>query len=122
MALKGISFPFRKADGEFPKRDTDEEQIRSNIIALFNLTNRSRVMRPEIGSRMLNFVFESIDPLLFSRMERSIRTTIAEGEPRATVEAVNFTSSGTKVIADIFYSVNGVQQVVQIERDGGSGV
>ena len=42
-------------------------------------------MRPDIGSKVLDFVFENTGPVLRARMDFEVRRAIAQGEPRATV-------------------------------------
>lgn len=119
MTVIGISFPFRKESGQFPKKDYDQEAVRSNIIALFNMPLRLRVMRPELGTTVYNLVFEPITSLLIARLDRSIRATIERGEPRATVLDITITQDGTKLIADIVYQVNGLNDNVQISLPNG---
>ena len=119
MTVVGISFPFRKESGQFPKKDYDQEAVRSNIIALFNMPLRSRVMRPELGTTVYNLVFEPITSLLIARLDRSIRATIERGEPRANVLNITITQDNTKLIADIVYEVNGLSDNVQISLPNG---
>jgi phage baseplate assembly protein W len=114
MALVGLSFPFRKEAGEFPKRDYNQEAIRSNIIALFKLPIRSRVMRPELGTTAYRLVFEPITPLLLARLQRSVRATIERGEPRASIQSVSITSRDTTVTCDIVYRVSGILDNVKV--------
>lgn len=114
MTLIGLSFPFRKESGQFPKKDFDQDAVRSNIIALFKIPLRARIMRPELGTTVYNLVFEPITSLLIARLERSIRATISRGEPRATVISITITQDNTKLIADILYQVNGLNDNVQV--------
>jgi len=118
MTLRGISFPFRKDLGQFPVMDEGPEAVRSNIIALFNIPLRSRVMRPELGTTVSRLLFEPIDGLFFLRMETAVRATIERGEPRASVISINIQVQSTTVIVDIIYAVNGVKDsaTVTMER------
>ena len=120
MAVIGLSFPFRKESGQFPKKDFDQEAVRSNIIALFKLPLRLRIMRPELGTTVYRLVFEPITPLMTTRLENSIRATISRGEPRANVSNVTITQDNTKLIADIVYEVNGLSDNVQISLPNGN--
>lgn len=115
MSLIGLSFPFRKESGEFPVRDYDQEVVRSNVIALFNLPLGSRVMRPELGTTVYDMVFDSTGALMEARLQRSIRSTLERGEPRAQVESISITTDNTKVICDIVYSVTGIIDQVTVE-------
>jgi phage baseplate assembly protein W len=114
MTLKGISFPFRKADGQFPVMDSDAMAVRSNIMALFNVPMRGRIMRPEIGTTVGSLLFDPIDELFLLRMESAVRSTIARGEPRASVISVNITVKSTTVTVDIVYAVNGIKDDVSV--------
>ena len=114
MSLIGLSFPFRKEAGEFPKRDYDQDAVRSNVIALFNLPMRSRVMRPELGTTVYNMVFDSTGPLLEARLQRGIRSTIERGEPRAQVQSVTIATQDTTVTCDIVYAVAGILDSVTV--------
>jgi phage baseplate assembly protein W len=119
MALKGLSFPFRKEDGQFPKIDEDKEAVKSNIIALFNLPKGLRVHRPTLGSIFDLLIFESQGPLLEARIQRAVRDTIANGEPRADVQSVDITTSDTTITVDIVYVVQGQPESVTIEQTRG---
>lgn len=114
MGLVGLSFPFRKEAGEFPKKDYDQEVVRSNIIALFKLPIRSRIMRPELGTTAYSLVFEPITPLLVSRLQRSVRATIERGEPRALIQSVTISTNNTTVVCDIVYRVLGILDKVSV--------
>ena len=119
MTLKGISFPFRKEDGQFPKIDLEKDAVKSNIIALFNLPKGLRVHRPALGNIFDILLFESQSPLLNARIQRAVRDTIATGEPRATVENVSIEYSNTLITVTIVYSVRGQLDSVTIEKNRG---
>jgi phage baseplate assembly protein W len=113
MALIGIDFPFRKANGQFPVMATDKDVVRANIIALANLDLGVRVMRPTLGFAGRRVVFDPIDALLESRLNRYIRNLFAQ-EPRATLQTVTITNSKTTIKAVIVYSVNNIQDTVTL--------
>jgi phage baseplate assembly protein W len=72
-------------------------------------------MRPELGSDVTLYVFDSIDPLLEARLQRAIRGTIARGEPRASVSNIEFAQEGTQITATVFYEVNGIEESITID-------
>lgn len=89
----------------------DNDVIRDNIIRILQTMKGSRVMRPETGSNVWNFVFESIGPVLTARMDHEVRRAIAQGEPRATVLNVAVTEEerqdgGKNIIVTVAYRVN----------------
>lgn len=75
--------------------------VRKDINKLFNeyavvnsvknlvLTNFfERPFRPEIGSNVRRLLFENVEPLVASQLERAIEETIRNFEPRADVSSV----------------------------------
>lgn len=94
--------------------DNDADVVRSNVMALFNLPLRSRVMRPKIGTLVHMYAFENFNGLTQVMLEREIRATFSRGEPRAAVRQVKVSQSGTKIIADIIWSVNGIEEQLKV--------
>jgi phage baseplate assembly protein W len=115
--LVGIAFPFRKEAGEFPARAKNKDAVKSDLITLFNTPKGSRRMRPNYGSNKEILVFESTGPLLRARLERNIRQTIFNSEPRIKVRGIAIQEQKTKVIALIVYIVQGVRDSIQLEID-----
>lgn len=115
----GISFPFRKEGGEFPKRAVNIEAVRSDLISLFETPLRSRIMKPTFGSNKEQLVFESTGPLLRARLERNIRQTIFVNEPRVSVVDVAIEETNTLVTATILYIVQGVSDTIEISIERG---
>ena len=112
--IVGISFPFRKEDGEFPKTDINADVVKSNVLSIFAIELGERVMRPEVGANIRGLIFESFGPLLEARLKRAIRTAIANNEPRARVLSIDITQEDTVVNVDILYSALGFQDTVSI--------
>lgn len=110
----GIAFPFRKEDGEFPKRAINVDAVKSDLISLFKTPIRSRMMRPVFGSNKEQLVFESTGPLLRARLERNIRQTVQMNEPRVQIVAVNVTEETTLVTATILYIVQGISDTITL--------
>jgi phage baseplate assembly protein W len=111
MGIIGISFPFQKGVTSFPKTSEDNDVIAENIRRILLTRRGERVMRPDAGSAVWDFVFENTGPVMNARIDQDIRQAIAEGEPRATVMRVNITEEvrtdgGRNVAIDLVYSVN----------------
>lgn len=113
--LVGISYPFRKESGQFPKTEVDADAVRNDLFSLFQTPVRSRVMRPLVGATAYALVFESIGPLLVARLERSIRQTIFLNEPRVNVLGVETTDNGTEIVSLIAYEVQGIQDFLELK-------
>jgi phage baseplate assembly protein W len=118
MTIRGIGFPFRKGTTSLPAQVTDNDVIRDNIIRILQTMRGARVMRPNSGSNVWNFVFENTGPVLNARMDHEVRRAIAQGEPRANVLNVgvseeNRNDGGKNIVVTVIYSVNlDVQQAV----------
>lgn len=106
--LVGISFPFRKENGEFPARDRDAECVKNDLFTLFKTVARSRVMRPLLGHTANDVVFESKGGVLSARLQRIVRQTILNNEPRVDVRRVGISENGTTVITGVQYIIKGV--------------
>jgi len=84
-------------------------------------------MRPEIGSKVLDFVFENTGPVLRARMDFEVRRAIAQSEPRATVLNVytyeQIVAGGDTVVSvEVIYEVQGNLQQVSTAFDRGKVV
>lgn len=115
----GISYPFRREDGQFPKMEKGEECVKSDLMTLFQTPLRSRVMRPTLGSDANLYVFEPNTDLLKSMLERSIKQTIVSNEPRVKVLKYTFVQEDTKITTDILYQVLGQQDALTMQYDRG---
>jgi phage baseplate assembly protein W len=117
MTLKGIAYPFRKDNGQFPAVDEDEECVKSDLIMLFRTPVRSRIMRPEYGTIVDRLVFESTGDLLNARLERTVKQAILVHENRVVVNSFTVETETNLITADIQYSVQGISDSVQIELE-----
>jgi hypothetical protein len=67
----------------------DANAIKSSLKNLILTTNYERKFHPEIGSQVRGLLFEPATPLLGAVIERAIRQTIENFEPRVLVNEVN---------------------------------
>lgn len=120
MAITGISFPFRKGDTSFPAASTDDDVIADNIRRILLTRRGERVMRPDEGSSMYRFAFENVGTLLRAQVNREVRRSIANGEPRARIirvqsgTRVNRTNRGREIVVLVTYEVNGQVKKTQV--------
>jgi phage baseplate assembly protein W len=106
--LRGIAFPFAKEKGQFPKMLEGEELISNNVVNLFKVPVRSRIMRPEVGSDVQSMIFDPIGAIFEARLIRSVFRSVQENEPRANVANVEVSTNNTMVTALVTYEVNGI--------------
>lgn len=115
----GISYPFRREDGQFPKMEEGEECVKSDLMMLFQTPLRSRIMRPTVGSDADLYVFEPNTELLRPILERSIKQTIVANEPRVKVLKFTFEQENTTITTDILYQVLGQTDQLTMQYDRG---
>jgi len=111
----GIAFPFRKEDGEFPKRVRDIDCVRDDLITLFKTPIRSRIMRPKVGHVAHQAVFESQGSLLNARLQRIIRQTAKNNEPRVRVLSILVNQDKTEVTPTVNYITQGVRETITLD-------
>lgn len=113
--LKGISYPFRKENGQFPAMDENVDVVKSDLFGLFRTPIRSRINRPTYGTIVDSLVFEGTGAILNARIERSVKQAISIHERRVIVNSFEISTQGTFILTDIQYSVQGVSDSIQIE-------
>ena len=84
----------------------DEQAVKASIRNLVMTTNYERPFHPEIGSPLKALLFENATPLLPILIERAIRQTIENFEPRANL---------TRVTADLSEDTNSVYVTVEFK-------
>ena len=66
----------------------DEEKIRQSIHIILSTAKGERVMRPDFGCDIHEFVFASMDRTTCTMIESSVREALVMWEPRIDVESV----------------------------------
>ena len=69
-------------------RQEDERLIKNDILQLLLTVPGERVMRPDFGVNLRNFVFESMSSPQLSILRSEIQNQIASQEPRVNIESV----------------------------------
>ena len=119
MTIRGIAFPFNKGDTSFPAKSEDDVTVEDNIRRIVLTRRGERVMRPDSGSDVMNFVFENVGPLLAAKIRNEVRRAISAGEPRVQVLQVavgsreNKEAKGIEMVVVVSYRLHGeLQQTV----------
>jgi len=85
-----IDFTFTRTPG---KNDIalsyDEMAVIRSVRYLILTKNFERPFQPNLGSRLTSLLFEPIDSLTASSIQNEIQTTIANFEPRVTIDYIN---------------------------------
>ena len=125
MATVTIDTPrsFRDLDLNFGIHPVKKDiSVHLNEYAIINsvknlvLTNfYERPFRPQVGSNVRRQLFENIDPIIASQLERSISETISNFEPRVKVKKTTaiptFDENGYKIVLE-FYIINNSNPVI----------
>ena len=105
----GWAFPVKinRQQGSFSVSQY-EENIKESIRLILETDKGERVMRPDFGCGIRNFVFESVNASAIGQMESSILDALQRWEPRINVLNVNVTSNDIdsgKLVINIQYVV-----------------
>lgn len=124
MTIRGLKFPFNKGFQAFPDKSEDADTIDDNIRRILQTRLGERVMRPNSGSKLWDYVFGSVGPVLRAQLDHEVRRAIGANEPRARVLQVNVrevtvlgsgpAGEATAVEVNIFYEVNAEVQSTSV--------
>lgn len=88
MTIRGIGFPFGKSSTSYPSVKEDDDLIEDNIRRILLTKRGERVMRPDAGSDMFDFVFENIGAVMRAGISQETRRALASNERRIRVVGV----------------------------------
>jgi phage baseplate assembly protein W len=72
-----------------------EEDIRQAIRIILSTDRGERVMRPDFGAGLREFVFEPLNQTTCQKVQARVRDALVEWEPRITVKSVDVRIEGT---------------------------
>lgn len=87
----------------------NEYAIINSVKNLVSTNYFERPFRPEIGSGLRDLLFENVDPVISSQLERAIEETISNYEPRVSIENILVTAypdDNRYSISMTFYIIN----------------
>jgi phage baseplate assembly protein W len=89
----GINFPFRDSyEGNYLSlSQTNDQEIRSNLIHLLLTRKGTRYYLPDFGTRLYEYLFEPLDGPTFSDLESEIRDAVNEYIPGITITNISIT-------------------------------
>jgi phage baseplate assembly protein W len=104
----GLAFPVAAdARGGLATVGYDED-VRQSIQIILGTNPGERVMRPDFGAGLRDFVFESIDATTIHRVQTRVQEALIDWEPRIDVVQVDVTMDPTRrnaLLIDITYRV-----------------
>lgn len=114
----GVGRTFKKGKGGIPARVEDADLIRDSFMQALTTTPGERVMRPSLGSRVLNYVFDSQRTALSAAIKYEILRVAKTFEPRIKILEITPREDDTTLLVDIVYSVLGIEETVSIPIGG----
>ena len=83
---RGIAYPVRTGDKGLFKSETDERLIYGDIIQILTTRRGERVMLPEFGSRIMEFIHEPLDHITCALIRYELIDAIARWEKRVILD------------------------------------
>ena len=127
MAYRGICYPVKAGNKGLFSSKTDIDLIKGNIIQIIRTRRGQRVMLPQFGSRIPEFIHEPLDEITCSLLRFELIKAIQRWEPRIILNkkktSVKPYPDEFRVQANIFFYLKSYRQnkniVLEINREGG---
>ena len=86
----GINFPFRdsKVGQYLSLSQTEDEEIRSDLIHLLLTRKGSRYFLPDFGTRIYEYIFEPMDGPTFDSIKAEIREAVTKYIPKLQIDEI----------------------------------
>lgn len=88
----GWGFPLRLAADGSVDTAAYEEDIRESIRIILGTRRNERVMRPDFGAGLEDFVFEPVSPTTIEALKQRVQEALIDWEPRINVDKVDVTT------------------------------
>lgn len=108
--FKGIAFPLQKGVTSTPKVAEDADLIKQSILQIIMTPHGARVMRPDFGSRVLDFIFENNGDILAQQLRAEVFSCIHKWEPRAIVQTVEVEQEDAEVVITVRFVMKSTRQ------------
>lgn len=105
---EGWAYPLQIAPDNHLARAVYEEDVRQAIRIILGTNPGERVMRPEFGAGLNDFLFEPISTTTLSLVRNRVYTALIDWEPRIDLERVRVSYDPvekTKLLIEIHYRV-----------------
>jgi len=117
-SLRGISFPFRRGAKGLPEPVEGTETIAQDMLLALLTVRGERIMRPDFGSGITGFTFETTNEVLPALISAEINSVIGRFETRVIITAIDIQLGDEKqqfepdshVIVRIDYVIRATQQ------------
>lgn len=92
---------------------SDEEDIRQSLHILLSTSLGERVMQPDYGCNLADYVFEGLNSTTIGYIKERVANSILYYEPRIVVERIDVTSAGSvdnlegRFLIELTYTIPG---------------
>jgi len=93
---------------------TDDAAIRRSLSNLIRTKKGTRPFRPDFGSNIFNYLFQS-GPFAEDSLNRELYETISRHEPRVIVNSIRSTINDTDIEIQVNYTIRNVNIIGNIE-------
>ena len=113
--IKGIDFPFRMGQTDFPKKANGIEALTARVSALLTTGLGEVPMMPEQGSVVHKYIFETMTPLMRSYLANEVRSQINAYVPQLKVTTVTTEVTDERVYVIVNYVLEGVSGELTVD-------
>lgn len=114
--IRGISFPFRRGEFEFPAASVGAETVVDAVKSLMLIGLFEVPFAPNLGTNIHSFIFENLSPIQQARLSQAVRNLIAQNEPRMVVQSIQVAQEGSDA-SGYAYTVRVVYTIGDQEGD-----
>jgi len=126
---RGFDFPFRQDTEGFPQPATALSLVGAQIRQVLMTQLGERLMRPTFGSKLQEYVFETIDVITVEAVRAEVARALAESDVdvlvlgiRVTVEGLHSSSAPTALVVSIDFDQLGKRDSVGIKLTQGGEI
>jgi len=91
----GWSFPPRLSPDGMLAQVAYEDDVREAILIILQTDPGERIMRPDFGAGLSQFLFEPANTTTMARLRKRVEDALVQWEPRIDLDAVTVTSEPT---------------------------
>lgn len=113
--IRGINFPFRIGPASFPRRAVGIEAVISRVKSILTTGQGEIPMRPEQGSIVQKYVFETMTPLMRAYLADEVRNQINTYVPQMQVISVDSEVKDNRVEVLVGYVLEGVEGELRVD-------
>lgn len=114
---RGIAFPFQRGSVSFPMEASGSDVFISNVKSLLFTGRGELPMRPQYGTGLHDYIYETMTPIKKSLLANEVRRVITENILNVRVLGVEVGDTGADGVVKVLiaYSINGEVGEVELK-------